>query len=103
MVCRKLHNEGNRIAGKHLCLLQNDTANDNHNDTGKVHHRSHPPCAAHQEACNQGDNRQLRATGNHGCGHHCHTTVALALNGSGTHDTRNTAAGGNQERNEALS
>ena len=90
MVCRKLHNERSRITGKHLGFLQDDTGADDCCDTNKVCTRCNPRSSAKDSACEQGDNRKLSSTRDKGCGHDGHTTVTLVLDGSGSHDTRNT-------------
>ena len=103
VISRKLHNERYRITGEELCLLEDDAVDDNQCDACKIHAGSHPPCAAHQVAGDQSDNRKLGTARNHCCGDHGHPAVLLRLDGTSGHDAGYAAAGGNQERNEALS
>ena len=48
------------------------------------------------------DNWKLRTARNEGSGHDGKTSVIVLFNGLGGHDSRNTAAGRNQQRDEAL-
>ena len=63
---------------------------------------AYPPCTAEHSACDQGDDRKLCAAGDEGCGHDGHLTVTVILDRSGSHDTRNAAAGTDQHRDEGL-
>ena len=103
VVCRKLHNERSRIACKHLCLLQDDTGADDRCDTKEVCRSVQPTDAPPKIApCDHGDKRKLCTAGDEGGRHDCHTAVTLVFNRTGSHDTRNTAAGTDQHRDEGL-
>ena len=102
MVRRQLHNERSRVTGEQLSLFQNDAGGDDSEEANEVHNRCHIPVAAHDSAGKQCNNRKLSAAGNEGRGHDGQTTVLLIFNSTAGHDARNAAAGGNQQRNEAL-
>ena len=102
MVGGQLHNEGCGVAGEELGLLQDDTGNDDGGDAQEVSRGGDPGRAAEDSAGDHGDEGSLRAAGDEGSGHDGHTTVALVLDGTGSHDAGNAAAHAHQDRDEAL-
>ena len=102
VVLRQLHDKRSRISSKQLHLLEHDAGNNDGCDSGEVHHRSNPPCAADQETGDQRDNRQLCAARDKGRGNHGHPAILLVLNRAGTHDARYAAARGDQERDKGF-
>ena len=96
MICRKLHNEGSRIAGEHLCLFQDDTGAYNSGDTHKVRAGSNPGSASEQGSRDQGDDGELRAAGNKCRCHNGHLAVAVILNSPGCHNSGNAASRTNE-------
>src|SRR5699024_3509730 len=102
MVGGQLHNEGSRVAGEHLCLLQNNTGADDRCDSHKVSAGGNPGSSAKESACNQGNDGKLRAAGDKGGGHNGHFPVSVVLNGTGSHNAGNAAAGSNQHGDKGL-
>ena len=102
MICRQLHNERSRIALKNLGFLQDNTGADDCRDAKEVRRGCYPCRAAEDGACNHGDERRLCAARNKGRRHDGHAAVFFVLNGTGSHDARNAAAGTDQNRNEGL-
>ena len=102
VVLRQLHNKRSGIAGEHLRLLEDDAGDNDDCNAEEVHDRCEPPRAAHQEARDQRDNRELRAAGHEGGCDHGHAAILFVLNGTGGHDAGHAAAGGDHERNEGL-
>ena len=50
--------------------------------------------------CDQGDDRKFRSTWDKCCCHDCHLTVTVILDGTGSHNSRNTTSGTDQHRDE---
>ena len=106
MVGRKLHNERRRAAGEELGLLEHEARGDDGKDAQEVEERADPRGGGGRIADNgtheQGNDRQLSATGNERGSHDRHTAVLLVLDGLGGHDAGNAAARGHEHRNEGL-
>ena len=102
MVSRQLHDEGRRVAGEHLGLFQDDTGDDDGRHTDEVSGCGHQAGATEQGAGDQADDGHLSAAGDEAGGHNGHTAVTLVLDGTGSHNTGNAAAGANQNGDEAL-
>ena len=104
MVVRKLHNEGSRLAGKRLRLLQHDGGDDDGSKAHEVEHRRDPPHrgAAGEDAHHKGDDRGLCGARNHGREHCRHAAVLLVLDRLRGEDARNAAARGDDHRDEGL-
>ena len=103
MVRRKLHDERSGFACKCLKFLQYDTGNDNGSDSDKVGRYADCCRSSEQSAGNESDDRKLGSARNESRCHDGHLAVAVILNRTGCHDTRNTAAGRYQDRDKALS
>ena len=102
MVCRKLHNEGSRVAGKALGLLEHDARADDCCHADEVCGGGYPCAAAEQCAGDHCNERNLCAAGDEGRGHDRHAAVTLVFDGTGSHDTRNAAADADEHGDEAL-
>ena len=102
MVGRKFHNKRSRFAGKPLRLLQHDTGDDDGGNAKEVSGGANPPGTAEECNGNHGNDRQFRTAGNERRRHDRHTTVALIFNGTGGHDTGNTAARSDEDWDEGF-
>ena len=102
MVSGQLHNERSRITGEQLRLFQDDAGDDDGCKADEVSGGGDPAVAAEQSTCDQADDGHLGTAGNEAGGHDRHTAVTLVLDGTGSHDTGNAAAGTNQNGDEAL-
>ena len=102
VISGKLHNEGSRIAGEHLCLLEYDSGDYYCRHTDEVCGGRDPRGAAEQSACDHGDERDLCAAGDEGRRHDGHTAVTLVFYRAGSHDSGNAAAGADEHRDEGL-
>ena len=102
VVSRQLHNEGSRLTGEHLGLLQHDAGHDDGGHADEVSGGSNPCAAAEQGARDHGDEGHLRAAGDKGGGHNGHPAVTFVFNGTGRHDAGNTAAGADQHGDKGL-
>ena len=102
MVSGQLHNERSRITGEQLRLFQDDAGDDDGCKADEVSRGGDPAAAAEQSTCKQADDGHLSAAGNEAGGHDRHTAVTLVLDGAGSHNAGNTAAGADQHGNEAL-
>ena len=103
VVSGKLHNEGSRIACEHFGLLEDDTGDYDRRNTDNISAPSDQCAVSEQSACDQTDDGELSSAGDEGCGHDRHSAVSLILNGTGSHDAGNAAAGTDHHRNERLS
>ena len=106
MVGRKLHNERRRAAGEELGLLEHEARGDDGKDAQEVEERADPRGGggriADDGAHEQGDDRQLSATGNERGGHDRHAAVLLVLDGLGGHDAGDAAARGHEHGDKGL-
>ena len=102
MVSGQLHNERSRITGEQLRLFQDDAGDDDGRKADKVSGGGNPAAAAEQSTCEQADDGHLSAAGDEAGGHDRHTAVTLVLDGTGSHNTGNAAAGADQHGDEAL-
>ena len=102
MVSGQLHNERSRITGEQLRLFQDDAGDDDGCKADEVSGGGDPAAAAEQSTCDQADDGHLGTAGNEAGGHDRHTAVTLVLDGTGSHNTGNAAAGTNQNGDEAL-
>ena len=102
MVSGQLHNERSRITGEQLRLFQDDAGDDDGCKADEVSRGGDPAAAAEQSTCDQADDGHLGTAGNEAGGHDRHTAVTLVLDGTGSHNTGNAAAGTNQNGDEAL-
>ena len=102
----KLHDKRGRTTGEELGLLEHEARGDDGKDAQEVEERA-DPCGgggriADDGTHEQGNNRQLSATGNERGGHDRHAAVLLVLDGLGGHDAGDAAARGHEHRNEGL-
>ena len=106
MVGRKLHNERRRAAGEELGLLEHEARGDDGKDAQEVEERADPRGGGRRIADDgtheQGDDRQLGATGNKRGGHDRHTAVLLVLDGLGGHNAGDAAARGHEHGDKGL-
>ena len=106
MVGRELHNERRRATGKELGLLEHEARGDDGKDAQEVEERADPLRGggriADDGAHEQGDDRQLGATGNERGGHDRHAAVLLVLDGLGRHDAGDAAARGHEHGDKGL-
>ena len=106
MVGRKLHNERRRAAGEELGLLEHEARSNDGKDAQEVEERADPRGGGGRIADDgtheQGDDRQLSATGNERGGHDRHAAVLLVLDGLGSHDAGDAAARGHEHGDEGL-
>ena len=106
MVGGKLHNERRRAAGEELGLLEHEARSDDGKDAQEVEERADPRGGGGRIADDgtheQGDDRQLSATGNKRGGHDRHAAVLLVLDGLGGHDAGDAAARGYEHGDERL-
>ena len=78
--------------------IPDDTGYNNCCHSDEISTGSHPASIPEKCACNQPDNRHLRAT-RHKCRrHNGHLSVPVTLNRAGSHYARNPAAAANQHR-----
>ena len=96
MVGRKLHNKRRRATGEELGLFEHEARGDDGKDAQEVEERTDPRGGGGRIADDgtheQGDDRQLGATGNKRGGHDRHAAVLLVLDGLGGHDAGDAAA-----------
>ena len=102
MISRQLHNEGSRVAGEDLGLLQDDTGNDDGSHADEVGGGCNPGTATKHSSGDHADDRHLSTAGDEGGGHDGHLTVTVIFDGTGGHNTGNAAAGTDQHGDEAL-
>ena len=106
MVGRKLHNKRRRATGEELGLLEHEARGDDGKDAQEVEERADPRGGggriADDGAHEQGDDRQLGATGNERGGHDRHAAVLLVLDGLGGHDAGDAAARGHEHGDKGL-
>ena len=106
VVGRELHNERRRAAGEELGLLEHEARGDDGKDAQEVEERADPRGGGGRIADDgtheQGDDRQLGATGNKRGGHDRHTAVLLVLDGLGGHDAGDAAARGHEHGDKGL-
>ena len=50
--------------------------------------------------CDEGNDRKLRSTRDKCCSHDCHLTITIILDGTGSHNSRNTTTGSDQYRDK---
>src|SRR5699024_3709493 len=98
----QLHDEGGRVAGESLGLLEHHAGDDDGGHADEVGGHGHKAAAAEQGAGDQADDGQLGAAGDEAGGHDGHAAVPLALNGAGGHDAGHDAAGAHQHGDKAL-
>ena len=106
MVSGELHNERRRAAGEELGLLEHEARSDDGKDAQEVEERADPRGGggriADDGAHEQGDDRQLGATGDERGGHDRHAAVLLVLDGLGGHDAGDAAARGHEHGDKGL-
>ena len=106
MVGRQLHDKRGRAAGEELGLLEHQARADDGKDAQEVEERRDPSSGiggmADDGAHEQGDDRQLSATGDERGGHDRHAAVLLVLDGLGGHDAGDAAARGHEHGDEGL-
>ena len=103
MIRGKLHHKRRGIAGEHLCFLQNDTGADDGRHADEICGGSNPRRASENRAGDHGNKGQLRTAGDKGRRHDRHTSVTFVFNGTGRHDSGDTAAGTDQDRDKGFS
>ena len=102
MIRRELHDEGSRLAGERLGLLEHDARDDDREHTQEVGTRRYPRRAAEDRAGHHSDKGHFCTAGDK-CGRHDrHAAVALILYGTRRHDTGDAAACTDQDRDKAL-
>ena len=106
VVSRKLHNKRRRATGEELGLLEHEARGDDGKDAQEVEERADPRGGGGRIADDgtheQGDDRQLSATGNERGGHDRHAAVLLVLDGLGSHDAGDAAARGHEHGDKGL-
>ena len=102
MVSGQLHNERCGIASEELGLLQNNTGANDGSHADEVSGDSNQRGTTEHCTCDQADDGHLSAAGDEAGGHDGHTAVALVLDGTGSHDARDAAAGADQHGDKAL-
>ena len=102
MIGGQLHDEGSGLTGKGLELLEHDAGDHHRSDADKEGGDGHPGGIAEDGAGEQADDGQLRAAGDEAGGHNGHLPVPVLLDGAGGQNAGHAAAGGHQQRNEAL-
>ena len=106
VVGRKLHNERRRATGEELGLLEHKARGDDGEDAQEVEERADPRRGGGRITDDgtheQGDDRQLSATGNKRGGHDRHAAVLLVLDGLGGHDAGDAAARGHEHGDKGL-
>ena len=106
MVGGELHNERRRATGEELGLLEHEARGDDGKDAQEVEERADPRGGGRRIADDgtheQGDDRQLSATGNERGGHDRHAAVLLVLDGLGGHDAGDAAARGHEHGDKGL-
>ena len=106
MVGRKLHNERRRATGEELGLLEHEARSNDSKNAQEVEERADPRGGGGRIADDgtheQGNDRQLSATGNERGGHDRHAAVLLVLDGLGSHDAGNAAARGHEHGDKGL-
>ena len=102
MIGGQLHDEGRRITGKQLGLLQDDAGDDDGRHADEVGGDRHQGGLVEQGAGDHADDGHLGAAGDEAGGHNRHPAVPLVLDGPGGHDAGNAAAGAYQHGDEAL-
>ena len=102
MVSRELHDERRRLAGKCLELLQHDAGNNDGTDADEVGGSRDVRGLAEDSAGDEADDRELRAARHEGRGEQGQLSVAVIFDRTGSHDTRDAAAGGHEARDEGL-
>ena len=102
MVGGQLHDERSGIAGEHFGLLEHDAGDHDRSDADEISGGGDPGAAAEESAGNETDDRHLGAAGDKGRGHDRHAAVTLVFDGTGGHNARDTAAGADEHRDEAL-
>ena len=103
VVSRQLHDKGRRISGEIAGLFQGDTCQNNNTQTNEIHSRREPCAAVEEGDCHHGNDLHLCGTGQISCQHDGHAAVFFVLNGTGSHDSRNTAAGSDQHGDKGFS
>ena len=102
----ELHNERRRATGEELGLLEHEARGDDGKDAQEVEERANPRGGggriADDRTHEQGDDRQLSATGNERGGHDRHAAVLLVLDGLGGHDAGDAAARGHEHGDKGL-
>ena len=102
MIGGQLHDEGSRIPGEHLRLLQHDAGDDDGPHADEVGGYRDPGAAAEKGAGDEADDGHLRPAGDEAGGHDGHAPVPLVLNGAGGHDAGDAAARADEHGDEAL-
>ena len=106
----KLHYERSRFTGERFCFLQDDRSYKNCYNTDEVHQWCDETssyivtgCISGHDTTHKGDNRKLGTTWDKCCCHDRQTTVIICLDRFGSHDSRDSTAGGDKKRDKALS
>ena len=106
MIGGKLHNKRRRTTGEELGLLEHEARGDDGKDAQEVEERADPRGGGGRVTDDgtheQGDNRQLGATGDERGGHDRHAAVLLVLDGLSSHDAGDAAARGHEHGDEGL-
>ena len=106
VISRELHDKRGRAAGEELGLLEHEARSDDGKDAQEVEQRADPRGGGGRVtddgAHEQGDDRQLSATGDERGGHDRHAAVLLVLDGLGSHDAGDAAARGHEHGDEGL-
>ena len=110
MILWKLHYKRSRFTGERFGFLQNDSRYKNCYNTDKVHQWCDETssyvvtgCISCHDATHKSDNRKLGTTWDKCRCHNCQTTVIICLDRFGSHDSRDSTAGGDKKRDKALS
>ena len=93
VVSGQLHNEGSGITGEQLGLFQDDAGDDDGCKANEVSRGGDPAAATEQSTREQADDGHFSTAGDEAGGHDGHTAVTLVLDGTGSHDAGNAAAG----------
>ena len=102
MIRWQFHHKRSRFAGKHFCLFQHYTGNDDSRHSNKIRTGSNPPSTPEKSRRNERYNRKFCSARNECCCNYCHSPISFILNSSGSHYTRNSATGSYKQRNKRL-
>ena len=83
-------------------LIDKQCAQQNDHNTHKIHQRTHPGGVLKEGAGEQGDDRQLCAAGHEGRQHSGSIALPFVADGTGSHNTGDSAAGADDKRNHRL-
>ena len=102
LVFRQLHDEeglSGLVAGD---LVHQQSAQEDQNDAGGIHHEAHPAGSVEESAGKQRDHGDLCAAGHEGGEHGGGPALPVVADGTAGHDAGDSAAGGDDKGNDGL-